>query len=50
MKRLSLLLTLLLTGCVGMPEKMKPVDNFHVHNTWGSGMRLRVWTIRLNEA
>ncbi len=35
MKKLSLLLTLLLTGCMGMPEKVKPVDNFNVHNYLG---------------
>jgi apolipoprotein D and lipocalin family protein len=35
MKKLSLLLTLLLTGCVGIPEGVKPVDNFNVHNYLG---------------
>jgi apolipoprotein D and lipocalin family protein len=35
MKKFPLLLTLLLTGCLGMPEKVKPVDNFNVHNYLG---------------
>lgn len=35
MKKLSLLLTLLLTGCVGMPENVKPVDNFNIQNYLG---------------
>jgi len=35
MKKLSLLLTLLLTGCAGIPERVKPVDNFNVHNYLG---------------
>lgn len=35
MKKLSLLLTLLFTGCVGMPENVKPVDNFNVHSYLG---------------
>lgn len=35
MKKLSLLLALLFTGCVGLPEKVKPVDNFNVHNYLG---------------
>ena len=35
MKKLSLLLTLLFTGCVGIPENVKPVDNFNVHNYLG---------------
>ena len=36
MKKLSLLLTLLFTGCVGIPENVKPVDNFNVHNYLGT--------------
>jgi len=32
---LLLLLTLLFTGCVGIPEKVKPVDNFNVHRYLG---------------
>lgn len=35
MKKLSLLLTLFLTGCLGIPEKVKPVDNFHVNSYLG---------------
>lgn len=35
MKKLSLLLTMLLTGCLGIPEKVKPVDNFHVNSYLG---------------
>jgi len=35
MKKLSLLLTLLFTGCVGIPENVKPVDNFNVHSYLG---------------
>jgi apolipoprotein D and lipocalin family protein len=35
MKKLSLLLTLLFTGCAGIPEKVKPVDNFNVHSYLG---------------
>jgi apolipoprotein D and lipocalin family protein len=35
MKTLSFVLMLLLTGCVGIPEQVKPVDNFKVHNYLG---------------
>ncbi|MBU5636716.1 lipocalin family protein [Geomonas sp. Red69] len=35
MKKLSLLLTVLLTGCVGIPEGVKPVDNFDVQRYLG---------------
>jgi len=35
MKKLSLLLTLLFTGCAGIPEKVQPVDNFNVHRYLG---------------
>jgi len=35
MKKLSLWLTVLLTGCVGIPENVKPVDNFNVHSYLG---------------
>lgn len=35
MKKLSLLLTMLLTGCVGIPENVRPVDNFNVQNYLG---------------
>ena len=35
MKKLSLLLTLLFTGCVGMPGNVKPVDNFNVNSYLG---------------
>ena len=35
MKKLSLLLTLLFTGCVGIPENVKPVDNFNAHSYLG---------------
>lgn len=35
MKKLSLLLSLLFTGCVGIPENVKPVDNFDVHRYLG---------------
>lgn len=35
MKKLSLLLTLLFTGCVGIPENVKPIDNFKVQNYLG---------------
>jgi apolipoprotein D and lipocalin family protein len=35
MKKLSLLLTLLFTGCAGIPENVKPVDNFNVNNYLG---------------
>lgn len=35
MKKLSLWLALLFTGCVSMPEQVKPVDNFKVQNYLG---------------
>lgn len=35
MKKLSLLLSLLFTGCVGIPENVKPVDNFNIHRYLG---------------
>lgn len=35
MKKLSLWLTLLITGCVGIPDQVKPIDNFKVHNYLG---------------
>jgi apolipoprotein D and lipocalin family protein len=35
MKRVSMLLGLLLTGCVGVPENVKPVDNFNVEKYLG---------------
>ncbi len=35
MKKLSLLLSLLFTGCVGIPENVKHVDNFDVHRYLG---------------
>ena len=35
MKKLSLWLTLLLSGCTGMPERVKPVDNFDVQRYLG---------------
>ncbi|MBJ6750197.1 lipocalin family protein [Geomonas anaerohicana] len=35
MKKLSLWLTLLLSGCAAMPERVKPVDNFDVQKYLG---------------
>jgi len=35
MKKLSLLIFLFLTGCVGIPENVTPVDNFKVKNYLG---------------
>lgn len=35
MKKLLLLLALLFTGCVRIPENVKPVDNFNVHSYLG---------------
>jgi len=35
MKNISLLFVLLLTGCVSMPENVKPVDNFRVERYLG---------------
>lgn len=35
MKKLSLLLSLLFTGCAGIPENVKPVDTFNVHSYLG---------------
>ncbi|MDD2541903.1 MAG: lipocalin family protein [Desulfuromonadaceae bacterium] len=35
MKKLPLWLTLFFTGCVGMPEQVKPIDNFKVQNYLG---------------
>jgi apolipoprotein D and lipocalin family protein len=32
---MSLLLTMLITGCVGIPEMVKPVDNFNVQSYLG---------------
>ncbi|MBJ6800309.1 lipocalin family protein [Geomonas propionica] len=36
MKKLSLWLTLLSSGCAGMPERVKPVDNFDVQKYLGN--------------
>ena len=36
MKRLLTVLCLLLTGCVGMPENVKPVDNFNLEKYLGT--------------
>jgi apolipoprotein D and lipocalin family protein len=36
MKNLSILLTLLFTGCVGIPENVKPVDNFNLEKYLGT--------------
>lgn len=36
MKKLLALLVLLLTGCVGMPENVKPIDNFKVEKYLGT--------------
>jgi apolipoprotein D and lipocalin family protein len=35
MKKIFTLLTLLLTGCVSIPENIKPVDDFHVERYMG---------------
>ncbi len=35
MKKLSLWLTLLFTGCVGMPDRVEPVHDFKVQNYLG---------------
>ena len=35
MKKLSLWLTLFFTGCAGMPEQVKPIENFNVQNYLG---------------
>jgi len=35
MKKISLLLVLLLTGCVGIPENVKPVDHFKLEKYLG---------------
>ena len=35
MKKLSIVLALLVTGCVGIPENVKPVDNFRVEKYLG---------------
>jgi apolipoprotein D and lipocalin family protein len=35
MKKLPLLLTLFFTGCLGMPDNVKPVDNFSVQRYLG---------------
>jgi len=35
MKKLSLLLVLLVTGCMGMPEMVKPVENFNLNRYLG---------------
>jgi len=36
MKRLSILLFLFLTGCVGLPENVQPVDNFRLERYLGT--------------
>ena len=36
MKKLLALLVLLLTGCVGIPENVKPIDNFKVEKYLGT--------------
>ena len=48
MNKLFMALILLLTGCVGIPENVKPVENFKLENYLGSGMKLRGWIIHLN--
>jgi apolipoprotein D and lipocalin family protein len=35
MKKLALLLALFLTGCVGLPEQVRPVDNFNQQSYLG---------------
>lgn len=35
MKKLSLLLTLLFTGCMGVPDNVKPIDDFNVRRYLG---------------
>jgi len=35
MKKLLLLFTLFFTSCTGIPERVKPVDNFNVHSYLG---------------
>jgi len=35
MKKISILLVLFLTGCVGIPENVKPVDNFKLEKYLG---------------
>ena len=35
MKRISMLLCLFLTGCVGIPENVKPVNNFNIEKYLG---------------
>ena len=35
MKKLSIVFTLFLIGCVGLPENVKPVDNFELHKYLG---------------
>lgn len=40
MKKLSLLLSLLFTGCAGIPENVKPVDTFNVHSYLGKWYEL----------
>ncbi len=36
MNKLLALVVLLLTGCVGMPENVKPIDNFKVEKYLGT--------------
>jgi apolipoprotein D and lipocalin family protein len=36
MKKLSVLLAMLFTGCVGIPENVKPVDNFKLEKYLGT--------------
>ena len=35
MKRISMLFCLFLTGCVGIPENVKPVNNFNIEKYLG---------------
>ena len=49
MKKLSIVLCLYLMGCVGIPENVKPVDNFNLEKYLGKWYEILGWIILLNE-
>lgn len=45
---ISVLMTMLLTGCVGLPEKVTPVNDFELERYLGKWYEVARWIIRLS--